>query len=147
MIGDAGLTKEDLSIVKNFPRVRVFNHHKLTLGYSLRLLVKEVNTELFAYLHSDVYLPENWYEDMSEYTDKYDWFGCKMYQTTLWMNDQEYGERPYAGAQIGRKEVFDRFLGEIDDDYVWRQEDFVHMASKNVVVVLDLLTHYFTTIN
>ena len=34
-------------------------------------------------------------------------------------------DRPYAGSQMGRKAAFVGGLDRIDDDYVYRQEDFV----------------------
>ena len=125
LLGDAGLPIETIRIAEKFPRLRIINHHGLTLGYSIRKLIELVKTEHFAYLHSDVYLPNNWYMQMSNYLATYDWYGCRMLQTSMIVHDQPYGERPYAGAQIGRTSKFLRGISKIDDDYMWRQEDFI----------------------
>ena len=125
IIGDAGLSDADKSIARSFPRVKILDHVGFTLGYSIRLMLQEVSTPIFAYFHSDVFLPKDWYASMMPGLGQYDWFGCSMVQTTLLVHKNDYGRRPYAGAQIGRKDVFDRFINDIEDDYVWRQEDFV----------------------
>jgi hypothetical protein len=62
---------------------------------------------------------------MISHKGKYDWYGCRMQQTVMVEFDNGYGERPYAGSQIGRKAAFSEGLSRLDDDYVYRQEDFV----------------------
>ena len=48
-----------------FPRVHIFDHSSYkSLGYSVRALMTAVETEWFLYLHSDVYLPEKWFDTM-----------------------------------------------------------------------------------
>ena len=37
----------------------------------------------------------------------------------------DFGERPWAGSQMGRWVAFETGLKNIDDDYVYRQEDFI----------------------
>ena len=125
LLGDAGLSSELLDLARLFPRVRILDHRGFTLGYSLKGLIERVRTSHFAYLHSDVYLPPGWFDSMIEFIDDYDWYGCRMLQTSMIVHDQPYGERPYAGAQIGRKTYFEKGISRIDDDYMWRQEDFI----------------------
>lgn len=126
LIGDGGCIDDSIAIANKFPRVVVHDHRSLkSLGYSIRKLIEAVETEWFVYLHSDVYLPKGWFEEMIAHQDKYDWFGCRMRHTVLIEYDLDYGERPYAGSQMGRKSAFTKELDRIDDDFVYRQEDFV----------------------
>jgi len=126
LISDGGCIDDSITIVKEFPRVEILDHRNYkTLGKCIAELIKEVTAEWFIYLHSDVYLPKAWFDKMIKYKDEYDWYGCPMHITAL-INYRLYKpERPYAGSQIGKKEAFIRGLDSIDDDYVYRQEDFV----------------------
>jgi len=126
LIGDGGCIDDSIEIVNEFPRVSVFNHKSYkTLGYSIRKLIEAVDTDWFVYLHSDVYLPDGWFDTMKRYQTEYDWFGCPMQHTVMVEYPLVPEGRPYAGSQIGRKEAFQEGLSKIDDDYVYRQEDFV----------------------
>lgn len=126
LIGDGGCIDDTLDIVAEFPRVVVHDHRSYkSLGYSIKKLIEAVETDWFIYLHSDVYLPEGWFDKMILHKEEYDWFGCRMQQTVMVEFDNDYGERPYAGSQIGRKSAFSKGLSCVDDDYVYRQEDFV----------------------
>lgn len=126
LIGDGGCIDNSIDIVKQFPRVKIFNHKKYkSLGYSIRKLIEEVETKWFVYPHSDVYLPEGWFENMKEGQKKYDWFGCPPMNTILFQYLTTDETRPFAGSQMGKKSTFMKKLNEIDDDYVYRQEDFV----------------------
>ena len=126
LISDGGVIDNSIDIVKEFPRVEVFNHREYkSLGKCIAELIKEVNSEWFAYLHSDEYLPENWFNSMIAHNGEFDWYGCPMNLTILLNYRQEGKHRPYAGSQIGRKVAFEKNIGKVDDDYVYRQEDFV----------------------
>ena len=130
LISDGGCIDNSIEIVNKFPRVEIFDHKEYkTLGYCLRELILKVESEWFVYLHSDVYLPVGWYETMQKYKTEYDWFGCPQQITVMaeYLNrDKMHGEvRPYAGSQIGKKEAFLNYIENIDDDFVYRQEDFV----------------------
>jgi glycosyltransferase involved in cell wall biosynthesis len=126
LIGDGGCVDDTVAVVKKFPRVVIHDHREFkSLGFSIRKLIEAVDTEWFIYLHSDVYLPKGWFDQMYAHQGEYDWFGCRMQQTVMVEYDTDYGERPYAGSQMGRKEAFTNGLGRIDDDFVYRQEDFV----------------------
>ncbi|MDZ4726920.1 MAG: glycosyltransferase family A protein [Leptospira sp.] len=126
LISDGGCIDDSVSIVKKFPRVTILDHKEYkTLGYCIRKLIENVETEWFAYLHSDVYLPPNWFDTMIAHKGEFEWFGCPMRHTVLADYPGENEIRPYAGTQIGKKEAFLPNLHTIDDDYVYRQEDFV----------------------
>jgi hypothetical protein len=130
LISDGGCKDDSIAVVAKFPRVTVYDHRAYkTLGYCLRKLIESVETEWFIYLHSDVYLPEGWFDAMRRHQPEYDWFGCPQRITALveYQNvDRLFDEvRPYAGSQMGRKQAFEEGLASIDDDFVYRQEDFV----------------------
>jgi len=125
-IGDGGCIDNSMEIAKEFPRVQVLDHRSYkSLGYSIRGLMEAVETDWFIYIHSDAYLPPGWFDVMKKNQADYDWFGCPMQHTVLVEYNMDYGNRPWAGSQMGRKKAFDGGLNRIDDDYVYRQEDFV----------------------
>jgi hypothetical protein len=126
LLGDAGCADETFVTARKFPRVHILDHTSYkSLGYSVRELIKTVETEWFIYLHSDVYLPDGWFDAMRAHQGEYDWFGCPMRITALVEYPLVNRDRPYAGSQMGRKAAFMGGLDRIDDDYVYRQEDFV----------------------
>jgi hypothetical protein len=126
LISDGGVIDDSIAIVNRFPRVEVLNHRNFkSLGKCISELIAAVTSEWFIYLHSDVYLPPGWFDTMTRYQDQYDWYGCPMNITVLTQYRLEEPLRPYAGSQIGRKAAFEKGISLIDDDYVYRQEDFV----------------------
>lgn len=126
LIGDGGCIDDSIAIAQKFPRVQVLDHRNYkSLGYSIRKLIETVETEWFIYVHSDAYLPSGWFDAMYKHQVDYDWFGCPMQNVFLVEFENDYGIRPWAGSQMGRKHAFGNGLNKIDDDYVYRQEDFV----------------------
>ena len=126
LISDGGADDESLSVIREFPRVEVLDHrHFKTLGKCVAELIKEVRSEWFAYLHSDVYLPPGWFDVMRQHQSSYDWFGCPMQITFMLTYPFVHKGRPYAGSQMGKRAAFFPALERVDDDYVYRQEDFV----------------------
>jgi hypothetical protein len=126
LLGNAGCVDDTLAVARKFPRVQIFDHTAYkSLGYSIKELIRSVETDWFIYLHSDVYLPDGWFDTMRAHQGQYDWFGCPMRITALVEYPVVNPNRPYAGSQMGRKAAFLPGLDRIDDDYVYRQEDFV----------------------
>ncbi|HWR30930.1 MAG TPA: glycosyltransferase family A protein, partial [Negativicutes bacterium] len=130
LISDGGCIDDSIHVAKEFPRVVVLDHQQYnSLGFCLRKLIEEVETEWFVYLHSDVFLPDGWFETMKGYQSQYDWFGCPQQITAMveYKNVDKIGNelRPYAGSQMGNKNAFVEGIKKIDDDYVYRQEDLV----------------------
>jgi len=126
LLGDGGCIDDSLEIANKFPRVTVLDHRDFkSLGYSIRKLIEAVETDWFIYLHSDVYLPDGWFDAMKQHRGEYDWFGCPMRHTVMVEYSVPETFRPYAGSQMGRTQAFRKGLNRIDDDYVYRQEDFI----------------------
>ncbi|MFA6570652.1 MAG: hypothetical protein WCT77_05385 [Bacteroidota bacterium] len=129
LIGDGGCIDDSIQVVKKFPRVRIFDHKKyISLGYSIKKLIEEVETNWFVYLHSDVYLPDGWFDGMKKYQKRYDWFECRQHLTVLVDYSLNYPkeDRSFSGSQMGRKTAFKKILSHIDDDYLYRNEDIVY---------------------
>jgi hypothetical protein len=130
LISDGGCKDDSIEIVSRFPRVTVLDHRAYkSLGFCLRKLIEAVETEWFIYVHSDVYLPDGWFDAMRAHQPEYDWFGCPQRITVQveYPNvDKMFDEvRPYAGSQMGKKAAFVEGIKKIDDDFVYRQEDYV----------------------
>lgn len=128
LIGDGGCIDNSLEILKKFPRVTILDHRTFTsLGYSLKKLIAETKTEWFIYLHSDVYLPGGWFEVMKKNQTQYDWYECRQQITALVEYPLDYTgiTRPFSGSQMGRSAILREATKEIDDDFLYRNEDIV----------------------
>lgn len=128
LIGDGGCTDNSIEIVNKFPRVKIIDQSAyLSLGFCIAELISNVQTEWFIYLHSDVFLPENWYDTMKKYQNKYDWYECDRLNIALieYNPDTKDYERALSGSQMGRKSAFDNIISRIDDDYLYRNEDII----------------------
>lgn len=130
LLGDGGCVDNSLEVARRFPRVEVLDHRDfISLGFSIRKLIEAVETEWFVYLHSDVYLPEGWFDTMREHQGEFDWFQCRQRMTALVefdsYDESDYLKRAYSGSQMGRKGAFEQVLPQIDDDYLYRNEDII----------------------
>lgn len=128
LVGDAGAIDGSIEVLTDFPRVVIYDHRKIaTLAKSVSSLINEVESEFFVYVQSDTFLPEGWFDSMSENSDRYEWFGCVERPLVVLegpINDYS-GKRPLAGTQFGRSAYFAGVNDHIDDDYGYRQEDFI----------------------
>lgn len=128
IVGDGGSTDDSIKILSKFPRVKLIDQsHLNTLGFCLVELISNVETDWFIYLHSDVYLPESWYDKMKPFQNKYDWFECGPHITTLinYELNLKHNKRSYSGSQMGRKKAFENIINIIDDDFLYRNEDII----------------------
>lgn len=127
LLGDGGVLDNTLEVARQFPRVEVLDHTKIhSQGYSIRLLIEAVQTEWFIYLHADVFLPPGWFEAMLHHRSEYDWFECPQRITAMIEYPLESPfPRSYSGSQMGRKAAFADVLPQIDDDYLFRNEDII----------------------
>ena len=129
LIGNTGVIKESLDILKKFPRVEILDHSDyISLGYSISNLISKVETEWFVYLHADVYLPDNWYKNMKIHQNKYDWYESDRKLVNLieiYRPSYIKANRAYSGSQMGRKKAFNNITPKIDDDFLYRNEDII----------------------
>ncbi|MEK9571564.1 MAG: hypothetical protein VW124_21260 [Paracoccaceae bacterium] len=127
-VGDAGADEVALSLLNTFPRVIVFDHKTIkSLGFSLRKLMEAVTTERFFYFHSDVYIPENFYEMTMEEMGESDCL--ETFQQLHVKFDIEtttkLAKRSYSGAQIFKTSSMQKVACMVDDDYLYRSEDII----------------------
>jgi uncharacterized protein Smg (DUF494 family) len=130
LIGDGGCKDDSLTIVKEFPRVVICDHRNFkSLGFSIRKLVEEVKTDWFIYLHSDVFLPDGWFDSMYIHQKKYDWFECEQNITVMVEYLREFKKSTrgfgFGGSHMGRRAAFEKALPHIEDDYLYRNEDII----------------------
>jgi len=129
IIGNGGCTDNSIEIVKKFPRVKVIDQTKYrSQGYCIAELISHVETEWFIYLHADVYLPENWYENMKQHQKDYDWFECDRKMVVLIEHTNpnlKLSKRALSGSQMGRKKAFENIIPIIEDDFLQRNEDMI----------------------
>jgi len=132
VISDDGCVDDSIEIARKFPRVIVLDHRSFkSLGFSLRKLIENVETEWFVYLHSDVFLSPGWFDHMYAARSSYDWFESAQ-RTTVMVDIPYVHNRPASGSQMGRRKAFDTVLPQIDDDYLYRNEDiiFAHLITE-----------------
>jgi hypothetical protein len=127
LLGDAGCIDQTVQIAQNFPRIEIINHrHLKTLGSSIADLITKVKTENFVYLQSDVYIPDNWFSKVKPELRDHDWISTPQQIVVMldYLLDYE-GRRPMSGAQLGKKKIFHGIDGFIEDDFVYRNEEYV----------------------
>ena len=128
IIGNAGISSNLLEILNRFPRLSIVDHTQIkSMGFSLQLLINMVETEWFVYFHSDVSIPEGWFNEMSKYKKQYDWFECRKVdpqgkeQKTF--DKQIKKLRAYSGSQMGKSKIF-KNIQQVDDTVIlFRAED------------------------
>jgi hypothetical protein len=129
IVGDGGCTDESLRVLSKFPRVTVIDHNGLsTLGGSLRELINAVETEKFAYLHSDVFLPRGFFKELMKNDFSNSWLESNRNSLVVHedINDHYFkSERPYSGAQFGESTLLKRAVAQVEDDFLYRNEDLV----------------------
>ena len=134
IIGFGGGTDNSLEIIKNFPRVVIVRQDKEysehlygSQGKCIADLISLVETDWFIYLHSDVYIPDGWYDTMKKYQNRYDWFESNRDNVILvkYKNNIDNAVRAYSGAQMGRKKAFKNICPIIEDGYLQNNEDII----------------------
>jgi len=126
-----GLAKEDESvreILSMYKGVTIIDQmeHK-TLGYCIKELVSEVKGKWFIFLHDDVKLMKGWFENM--------WMQVKLFDGDIMESLKELTSynrirqakswRPYSGAQLIKKAIYDLVMYDIEDDFVYTTEDII----------------------
>jgi glycosyltransferase involved in cell wall biosynthesis len=128
ILGDGGCIDGSIDVAKEFPRVEVLDHRDLkSLGFSIRHLIEATKTDWFVYLHSDVFLPNGWFDAMCARRGEFDWFECNQRITVMadYLFDTTQIARSYSGSQMGRRAAFEQVTLLIDDDYLYRNEDII----------------------
>ena len=114
---------------KNIEVIKSDHKNFKTLGYCLADLMKKVETKWFAFVHSDVELTEYCYNLMKPYMKPETGIiesARKLYDGDRFKDsDTHFAKRSYSGFQIFQTKVFKKFVETIEDDYIYRNEDFI----------------------
>ncbi len=129
LVGDANSGDDSIDIVKDFPRVKIFDHKNfLTSGYSIKKLIEEVNTKYFFHFHCDVFVNKKTIEPMILNKDKADWLEGSRIHTILFADyakNYDEAERSFSGVQFGKSEKLKKATENLEDGYCQRSEDIV----------------------
>jgi len=125
LVGDNGCKDGGIDTLKDFPRVELFDHSAfLSPGYSACALIKEVKTAWFVYMQPDAYLPEGWFDTLSEYRSKAVWLESQNH-ITLSVDQFLDSKQPFVAAQMGRKDIVEPVIHLIEDDYLYMGEHVI----------------------
>ena len=129
LVGDADSGDDSIDIIKNFPRVKIFDHKKLlTSGYSIKKLIEEVETRYFFHFHCDVFINKSTIEPLIASKDKADWIEGSRIHTILFADyakSYDEAERSFSGVQFGNSEKLKKATEKLEDGYCQRSEDIV----------------------
>ena len=125
---DGGSKDKTIEILNKYPRMEVNVRPDIrTTGKGCGFLLGRASTPWIIFMDADIELPEGWYDEMSKYRDKYDFFGCKRIMhyefyrvdpTSLDIN-----RRPMGAPWLARLDSLRNY--HVDDDYMWRATDIL----------------------
>jgi len=98
-------------------------HTYKTLGYCLQELIDQVETEYFIFLHADVEIPQEWFEQMwiSRVKGILESLKAPSFGPESFI--QASKKRAYSGAQLILKESVENL--NFDDDFIYTNEDII----------------------
>jgi len=129
LIGNGGCSQECLDVLKDFPRVKIFDHqHLSSQGGSIVELIRAVETPKFIYFHSDVWLPNGFWDAAQTQINNYGWVESSRQIVTV--NEKrdfskDLAARSFSGVQIGDSSILKKAVKAIKDDYLQRNEDII----------------------
>ena len=136
IVVDGGSKDKTLDILNKYPRMEIHVRPDIrTTGKCVELALARVTNPWILFIEADEELPQGWYDEMLNYRDRYDFFGCKridhyeFYRVHPRSVDINY--RPLGGPWLARFECFKDY--HVDDDYMWGVTDFLlrQVAEKN----------------
>jgi hypothetical protein len=132
LVGDAGIDSDILNEINKITNVVLIDQKHLTSqGTCIIDLIKNVSTEYFAYLHGDVTIPENWFQIMADNMGYSKFAECgRVYDYSIKHKEENITRvypqsRPLSGSQFGEKSFFLEAVKDIEDDYLYRNEDLI----------------------
>lgn len=101
-----------------------YQFNNKTLGYCIKELVDKVETDWFVYLHDDVKLSENWFNDMIALRED------AVVLESLKEPREIFGKqgevfRAYSGAQIMNTNIIKEIIRDWEDDFIYTLEDII----------------------
>jgi len=95
--------------------------------------MKRVETDWFAYLHSDAFLSPYLFSIMREYmkddigiieSERFHWKGEPRFD----YHNFYHNDRAFSGFQLFRTKIIKELVNKIDDDYIYRNEDLIFQS-------------------
>lgn len=102
-----------------------FQFQHTTLGYCMKELIDKVETAWFVYLHDDVKLPPEWFEEISKYIGEADVIESLKYPTCEGYINQANSDRAYSGAQLMNTKIIKEMVSDWEDDFIYTIEDII----------------------
>lgn len=128
IVMDGGSKDRTLDILKGYPRMEIHVRPDIrTTGKGLEFVLSRAITEWIAFIDSDMELPEGWYDEMSKYKNKYDYFECKRIMHYEFYREVpgsiDINKRSGAIGQLAKLDCFANY--HVEDDYMWRATDLL----------------------
>lgn len=124
---DGGSKDNTMLILKKYPRVHVDIIPDITIGKGWEMLFAKVSTPWFVLIDCAKVPAEGWYDEMTKYKDKYDFYGSKRIVHYEFEREDptttDLNKRPLGGPWIIRKESVVHY--HVDDDFAWRVIDVI----------------------
>lgn len=130
-VGNAGVEDDILKALSSIDNLIIVDHKSFkSLGGSIKDLISHVKTELFAYFHADVKIPQDWFIKMQNNMKSYDFAECLRkyhFDIITFPEEKRYGKkfRALSGSQMGKTNFVRDSIKNIDDDYLYRYEDHI----------------------
>ena len=133
IVCDGGSNDNTLKIFKKFPRVEIFIKPEIRSGGKVvEFLISKVETDWFAFIDSDIFLEEGWYDNMKKYQNNYD--VIENSKTVLAYHFfREFSEkmkkysRPSHFCHLVKKEATQNY--HCEDDDMFRFTDYLFIQS------------------
>ncbi len=137
LLGDGGCIDNTLSLISQFPRVKIFDHKGMkSQGGSIVDLIMNVETKYFAYFHADVWIPKGFGDQLAKENLDNKWIESnRVFLNVKELKHERFykDDRSYSGAQFGDTELLKKSLKSVDDDFLQRNEDIIirELVEKN----------------
>jgi len=129
IICDGGSQDSTLEILKNFPRVEVFDKPDIiSSGKVIEFLISKTNSDWFVLIDSDIFLADGWFDEMKKFQNKYDVIenSKAILAYHFYREFPEKLEENYRASHLChliKKEAVKEY--HCDDDYVFRVTDYL----------------------
>ena len=136
IVVDGGSKDKTLEILRKYPRVEIHVRPDIrTAGKGVEFMFSRATTPWVAMIDADMELSDGWYDEMSKYKDKYDYFESRRIMHYEFYREvpgsTDMNKRSGAWGQLGRLDCLKNY--HVDDDYMWRHVDrlLIQVVKKN----------------
>jgi glycosyltransferase involved in cell wall biosynthesis len=128
IVVEGGSKDKTVEILNKYPRTEIHVRPDIrTTGKGYEFLLTCATTPWIVFMDADIGIPEGWYDEMSRYRDKYDFFGCKrimhyeFYRVDT--TSLDINKRPMGAPWLAKLDCLKNY--HVDDDYMWRATDML----------------------